>query len=126
MIIFKLSHPVYTEDLSENSSNKDKLAALLNIDTESDENVKNLVTELTTSSNIETKTNVTRADVIRISKAISYARRYGVKPLDIYTRKVMLRILVSVDRAGRKDIVDALAGVFRWNLEKQQSENVKV
>lgn len=108
------------------SEPKDKLSEILNIDTESDENINHLVAELTTSNNIETKTNVSRQDVIRISKAISYARRYGIKPLDVYTRKVMLRINVSIDRGGRTDIVDALGNVFRFRLEKQKSENVKV
>jgi hypothetical protein len=108
------------------SEHKDTLSALLDIDTESDENVNHLVNELTTSNNIETKTNINRVDIIRISKAIHFSRRYGIKPLDVYTRKVMLRLLVSVDRAGRKDIVDALSNVFRFNLEKQRAENVKI
>jgi hypothetical protein len=108
------------------SEHKDALSALLDIDTESDENVNHLVNELTTANNIETKTNVSRIDIIRISKAIHFSRRYGIKPLDVYTRKVMLRLLVSVDRAGRKDIVDALSNVFRFNLEKQKAESVKV
>lgn len=108
------------------SNVKDKLSELLNIGEASDENITALINELKNAQDIETKTNVSRGDIMRITKAISYARRYGVDVLDVYTRDILLRLLVSIDRGGRKDIVEALSAVFRFNLEKSSGQNVKV
>ena len=110
----------------EGQQTQDKITQLLNVDTAEDENVKSLVSELTTSSNIETKTSITRNQVVVISRAIWYAKRYGITTLDIYTRKVMLKLNVSIDRGGRSDLTTALTGVFGFALNKQKNEQVKV
>lgn len=112
--------------MSEEIPQRDKIAQLLSIDTAQDENVTNLTRELTSSVNIETKTDLSEKQIIPISKAIWYARRYNITPLDLYTRKIVLKIRVSKDRGGRKDILEGLVGVFRFSLEKQKSESVKV
>ena len=105
---------------------RDKIAQLLAIDTAQDENVTNLTKELTSAINIETKTDLSEKQMVPMSKAIWYAKRYDIQPLDLYTRKIMLKIRVSKDRGGRKDILEGLTGVFRFSLEKQRNETVKV
>ena len=108
---------------------KDKLTELLSglgIENASDEDVKGLIHSITGYEDIETKTNINRQQLTSISRAIWFAKRYGVKPLDDYTRRIMLRLLVSIERGGRNDIRDALSNVFRFNLEKQKNETVKV
>lgn len=113
--------------MSDNNK-EDALGRFLGMDISGsdDAEIKSLTSELTSALNIETKTNITQNQAIVVSRAIWYARRYGSKSLDLYTRKVLLRILVSVKRGGRDDIVNALANVFRFNLEKQKAESVKV
>lgn len=105
---------------------QDKIGKLLSIDTAEDENVKGLVGELTNSVNIETKTDLNPNQIVVMSRAIWFARRYGIQPLDMYCRRVMMKVLVSKGRGGRKDIVDALSNVFRFAIEKQRNEQVKV
>jgi hypothetical protein len=112
--------------MSSGEVTQDKITQLLNVDTAEDENVKSLVGELTNSKNIETKTAITRQQVVVISRAIWYAKRYGNKPLDIYTRKVMLKLNVSIDRGGRSDLTTALTGVFGFALNRQKNDSVKV
>ena len=110
----------------EATQTQDKISQLLNVDTAEDENVKSLVKELTTADNIETKTSITRNQVVVLSRAIWYAKRYGVTTLDIYTRKVMLKLNVSIDRQGRNDLTTALTGVFGFALHREKNEQVKV
>lgn len=110
----------------EAAQTQDKISQLLSIDTAEDENVKSLVSELTNSNNIETKTSVNRNQVVVITRAIWYSRRYGIKTLDMYTRKVMLKLNVSIDRGGRTDLTTALTGVFGFALNRQKNEQVKV
>jgi hypothetical protein len=111
--------------MSEEQS-KDKLSQMLSVDTESDENVRGLVQELTNVNNIETKTDLTPNQIVVMSRAIWFARRYGIDSLDLYTRKVMLKLAVSKGRGGRADIVNALTGVFQHAIARQKSESVKV
>lgn len=112
--------------MSTEQPTQDKISQLLNVDTAEDENVKSLVGELTNSRNIETKTSITRQQVVVISRAIWYSKQYGIKSLDIYTRKVMLKLNVSIDRGGRTDLTTALTGVFGFALNRQKNEQVKV
>jgi len=112
--------------MSNDSQTQDKISQLLNVDTAEDENVKSLVGELTNSKNIETKTAITIQQVVVISRAIWYSKQYGVKSLDVYTRKVMLKLNVSINRGGRSDITTALTGVFGFAMNKGKNEPVKV
>ena len=105
---------------------QDRISQVLSIDTADDKQVASLVNELTGVNNIETKTDLSPNQIIAISKAIWFARRYNIEPLDLYVRKVMLKILVSKNRGGRHDIIEALVGVFRFGLEKAKAESVKV
>jgi len=105
---------------------KDKITQLLSIDTAEDENIKTLVSELTNSNNIETKTDLNIHQITVITDAIWFAKRYGIQALDLYVRKVELKLLVSKDRGGRTDLTTSLLGVFGWNLKKQENQNVKV
>jgi hypothetical protein len=83
---------------AEAQQTQDKISQLLNIDTAEDENVKSLVNELTNVNNIETKTDLNQNQIVVMSRAIWFAKRYGVEPLDVYTRKVMLKLAVSKNR----------------------------
>jgi hypothetical protein len=107
---------------------RDNLSTILGMDVANadDANVSGLVNELTGVSNIETKTDLNPNQMVVMTRAIWFAKQYWIRSLDIYTRKVMLKLLVSKGRGGRKDIIDALIGVFRFSLEKQRSESVKV
>lgn len=112
--------------MSSEPPTQDKITQLLNVDTAEDENVKSLVAHLTNSLDIETKTDVNANQIVVMTRAIWFARRYGIKPLDVYTRKTMLKLLVSKGRGGRSDIINALTGVFGFALNRQKNEQVKV
>ena len=112
--------------MSTEQPTQDKISQLLNVDTAEDENVKSLVAELTNSMNIETKTDINQQQIIVITRAIWFAKRYDIQPLDDYTRKTMLKLLVSKNRGGRADLVNALQSVFGFALNRQKNEQVKV
>jgi hypothetical protein len=115
--------------LAENQSEPRKnIKELLNIEDSSSENsdIHKLVTELTTDTNLEGKTDLNANQIVAFAKAAWYAKQYDSKAMDIIIIKLS-KYLQSKERKGRNELVQAIVGMFKFELEKAKSaEQVKI
>lgn len=84
-----------------------------------------LVEELLSDANIEGKTDLNANQIVAIARASWFADRYDSDAMRVIVRYVT-KYLQSKDRKGRTELVSAITGVFRYELEKQKIEKVEI
>lgn len=105
----------------------DTLEKALTIGGDSNEdNINSLITELTSDTNIEAKTDLNPNQIIAIARALWFAKRYNSKALNDFVKLALMKVLISKGRGGRKELVDSLIGVFRYDLAKSSAERVEL
>jgi len=95
-----------------------------------DENVSKVITHLiTTDSDLESKTELSLNQILTMGRGVWYAKRYGSRALASFDEDdninggliaYILRFMVSKDRKGRSELVDALKGAFVYEAEKSK------
>lgn len=122
--MLKLDSSIFISTMAKLSA--DILEQALSVGEGGEENVNNLIKELTTDTNIEAKTDLNANQITAISRALWFAKRYHCTELDNFVKLALMKVLISKDRGGRKEIVQSLIGVFRYNLAQSQAERVEL
>src|ERR1700677_2750811 len=97
--------------------------ALSSDEDEGNDSITKILREFTTTTNIETKTELSTTEIIAIAKVKLFGQRYctsddkGKTFCDYLVDTVMI-LKVSKDRKGRGELGNALARGIQWETEK--------
>ena len=84
--------------------------------------ISKLIKEIISNENIEGKTDLNANQIVAFARAAWYAKHYkseAMATVILYLEK----FLQSKDRKGRTELVSAITGIFKYDLEKSKAEN---
>jgi hypothetical protein len=87
----------------------------------SDDSMSAVIQELMNEKNIEMKSDLHPNQIVAITKAFWFAFHYRSPTLLMYLNK-LLKLLVSKDRLGRKELAGVLAATLQYRLELAKAE----
>jgi len=97
---------------------------LVKLDSEND--LGKVITELFKAEGLTKKTDLRRNEVNRIALLYAIAKKYKFKELEDII-DVFLELRISIDRKGRKEIVDVARSIIqREELDRMKKEAEKV
>lgn len=90
-----------------------------------EQHINNIIANLSKMEDLETLTDLDSKEIVAITRLLWYSFKYHSKSGILLAQK-LLQTKVSKDRGGRTELVQALIGAFRMEIEKAQTKKVEV
>lgn len=91
------------------------------VDNATDQSMSKLIDTLLSDSNLEGKSELNSNQIVAFARASWFAQHYDSKAMRVVIM-YLLKYLISKNRGGRKEVVDALTGAFKMTMEKAKEK----
>jgi hypothetical protein len=90
-----------------------------------EQHINNIIANLSKMEDLETLTDLNDKEIVVITRLLWLSETYNAESGKILAKK-LLQTKVSRGRGGRTELVQALIGAFRMEIEKAQQKKVEV